>query len=151
MDDGKKGYRGGLYGDAEDDFTPHLSEPTHDSTSETFRDPLFEDNELPKNEVMGGKLALTSVILGVISLLTSACGVAALIPAVLAIVLGIVAKVQLKDSYDKAPKNLATAGIVLGIMGCCVIGLLYFMGWVIGTGQQSFYEKIHGIESSIVG
>ncbi len=145
MDDKHKGYRGGLYGGPEDadEFTPHISEPTRETTSETFHDPLFDEADPDKKEQAGGKLALASMIFGAVSLLTSACGYAALIPGGLAIVLGIIAKVNLRESYDKTQKNFALAGIVLGIMGLCITGLCMARGWVIGGGRRSYTDYLH--------
>ena len=73
--------------------------------------------------VSGGKkqgMAITSMVLGIISLLT--CYLAAL-PGILAIIFGHIARGKVKESPEKyTGKGMATAGCVMGYVGV-VIGL----------------------------
>jgi len=150
MDDEKKGYRGGLYGspDEADDFTPYVTQPDRQTALDEFRDPLFEEDVNPKS-AFAQKLALFSMICGIVSLLMAACGYAAFVTGPIAMIAGIVSRVMLRYEEDPRSRHFATAGIVLGIMGICIGGLLWFMGWTINSGQDAYSNYLRDTESRV--
>jgi hypothetical protein len=78
-------------------------------------------------------LAIASLVVGLISFLCCGFG---FVTGVLAVVLGVLAKNQIKQTGQNGD-GLATAGIVIG-----AIGVIWSVGWLIfglASGNGSFY------------
>lgn len=148
MDDKNKGYRGGLYGTPEqsDDFMPYMSEPTLDTTSETFHDPLFEEKPAPPAD---GKFSLMSIIFGGIAVLAVCIWQAALLCGVLGLACGIIGKIQNKKDADNKWKTWAGIGIVLSIIALAIIGVSQLMIHLGIWGQESYGSYLSGVEQSL--
>ena len=122
MAEKKKGFRGGLYDNSEeqDFYTPQFA-PV---------DPVFDEPEPEANE---GKLALASVILGAIAILTSCLWQISLPLALVAMGIGILAR---KRDPDAA--KMANVGIILSAVALGILLISGFLGGVIKIGQKFF-------------
>lgn len=119
MDDKNKGYRGGLYGPPEesDDYMPRLPDPKED--------PLFaEKKEEPQPD---GKLALMSLVFGVVGMLFICIWKAALLCGALGLTSGILARIRGRDDPNHKWKTPATVGIVLSVVAVCTVCLLLLL------------------------
>ena len=82
-----------------------------------------------QSESGGYGFAITSLACGVLGLLCCCCGP---LGSILAIVFGCVAKGQMKRSGDMDGSGMATAGIVLGIVGIALDIIGTVIGFLVG-------------------
>jgi|GEM_PF-2625138 len=129
MDDNKKGFRSGLYGAPEetDAFVP--------KTDETFHDPLFE--EKPRQEESpAARIALASLILGVLACLTACLMKVGAALGVCSAVCGIIALRRGKEEENPKWKKQAVLGIVLGLIALLIVGIAALMTYIGLLGQE---------------
>jgi len=80
-------------------------------------------------------MGVASLVLGILSLIVSfipCCGALAIIPAIIALILGIVEVV--KKSKEGAPKGMGIAGIVLSAIAMIIIVVWFF---IVGVAASS--------------
>jgi hypothetical protein len=105
----------------------------------------------PYQDVPGRALGIAGLVLGIISVMVAfvpCVGLFSFFPAVVAIVLCIIALSQ--SSAAKVKNGLAVGGLVCAIAACCIAGLqIYFVRMASTKFQESYieFEKSGGLDS----
>lgn len=90
-------------------------------------------------------MGVASLVLGIVAAIIGCipwCGMIALVPAIIGIVLGAVDYTKKKKAGE--PKGMALAGMILSIIAVCIIVMYYFL--VISVGTAMFGATVDGLE-----
>lgn len=117
---------------------------TYDTnTGMDFDSPSFSGTD-PTMLVKTNGMAIASLVLGIVGVLLSCCCYIGLIPAILAIIFGIISKAEIKKSLgNQKGDGMALAGIILGGLVLLVTIGLIILAMVIGgtTSSYQFWEE----------
>ena len=94
-----------------------------------------EEVKTEQTDIEPKGFSVTSMVLGILSLVLLCYWPLAMICAILAIIFGVIGR-------KKAGKGMATAGLVLGIISICVFVLLIVCGVLLGTAILSATPEV---------
>lgn len=102
-----------------------------------YQSPYQSPNQIPGEDNKPGGLAIASLVLGILSLVTCCIGIGAVF-GLAAIILGAV------SLYQKKGKGLAIAGIITGGFGLVlgIIGIIYIVAVVYEINTDPIYREI---------